>query len=50
MMSEIKVRQRCWELCGYRLGSCIQRGVNPAECEVYNGEKVHRGDSKVHLS
>jgi len=33
---EMKMRERCYQLCDTKLGSCLQRGVDPRDCKIFN--------------
>lgn len=47
-MDDVRVRERCYRLCGTKLGSCLQKGVDPTKCETFNNGRglgrCHQGD------
>jgi len=37
---EMKMRERCYQLCDTKLGSCLQNGYNPEACEKFKNGRV----------
>jgi len=37
---EMKMRERCWNLCRWKLGSCLQNGYNPEACETFKNGRM----------